>query len=128
MDCLFRDSAAGFSVFLFFLQVDLRYGKRRLGGFGTGGSKRGSLSGGSSSNSEKLLPDEPVVSSAIIGSTATRGARLSDSCSNTAADKIDQARRGIPERSPQIRQSPSRQNSNQSSSQASNQISNPSSH
>src|SRR5258708_13257528 len=57
-----------------------------------GGTKTGSLSGGISARSEKLVPGETaaesdIMGSDIIGSTATRGACCSDSCSTTAADK-----------------------------------------
>src|SRR5208337_2865757 len=55
-------------------------------GSGAGCAKTGSLSGGSSSRSEKLLPDEPASGSDIMGSTATRGNGCSVSCSSTAAD------------------------------------------
>src|ERR1019366_3580239 len=62
-------------------------GRDDSAGSGTGGAKTGSLSGGISARSEKLLPDEPATGSDIIGSTATRGECRSVSCSTTAADK-----------------------------------------
>src|SRR5208282_375755 len=62
-------------------------GRDASSGSGAGGVKTGSLRGGISARSEKLLPDEPAAGSAIIGSKATRGECRSDSRSTTAADK-----------------------------------------